>query len=168
MAMMIEPVPKTYCAALNSEDADQWKEPICKEVSSMESHGVFPFVERPAGDASMIESRWVMGTKLLANGQTEQWKVRLVGRGDQQKPGDGNDITSPVIDSASVQLALGLPAKHNLEIPVVDIPTAFLGCPLQEPLYLRLPDGESPEDPYCRAHPIVKLNKTLYGINKAN
>ena len=126
MAMMIEPGPRTYRGALNSEDAEQWKEAIGKEVSSMESHGVFTFVERPPEDASMIESRWVMGRKLLANGQTEKWKVRLVGRGDQQKPGDYNDITSPVIVSASVRLALGLGAKHDLEIAVLDIPTAFL------------------------------------------
>jgi hypothetical protein len=134
---------------LNSEDADQWKEAIGKEVSSMESHGVFTFVERPPGDASMIESRWVMGRKLLANGQTEKWKVRHVGRGDQQKPGVYDDITSPVIDSASIRLALGLAAKHHLEIAVLDIPTAFLGCPIQETLFMRLPDGEWPDDPYC-------------------
>jgi len=168
LAMMIKPGPKTYRAALNPEDAEQWKEAIGKEVSSMESHGVFTCVERPPEDASMIESRWVMGRKLLANGQTEKWKVRLVGRGDQQKPGDYNDITSPVIDSASVRLALGLAAKHDLEIAVLDIPTAFLGCPLQETLYLRLSDGEWPDDPYCRARPIAKLNKTLYGIKQAN
>jgi hypothetical protein len=142
MAMMFEPGPKTYCAALNSKDADQWKEAIGKEMSSMESHGVFTFVKRPPGDASMIESRWVMGRKLLANGQTEKWKVRLVGHGDQQKPGDYNDITSPGIDSASVRLALGLAAKHDLGIAILDIPTAFLGCPLQETLYMPLPDGK--------------------------
>jgi len=33
---------------------------------------------------------------------------------------------------------------------------------------MRLPDGEWPDDPYCRARPIVKLNKTLYGIKWAN
>jgi hypothetical protein len=134
----------------------------------MESHGVFTFVERPPGDASMIESRWVMGRKLLANGQTEKWKVRHVGRGDQQKPGVYDDITSPVIDSASIRLALGLAAKHHLEIAVLDIPTAFLGCPIQETLFMRLPDGEWPDDPYCWARPIVKLNKAWYGIKQAN
>jgi hypothetical protein len=84
MAIMLEPGPTTYHAALNSEDAEQWKEAIGKEVSLMESHGVFTLVERPPEDASMIESRWVIGRKLLPHGQTTKWKVRLVGRGDQQ------------------------------------------------------------------------------------
>jgi hypothetical protein len=46
-----------------------------------------------------------------------------------------------VVDSASIRLALGLAAKHDLEIAVLDIPTAFLGCPLYETLYMRLPIG---------------------------
>jgi hypothetical protein len=167
IAMMIEPGPKTYKAAMEAEDSDQWKEAIGKEVTSMEDHEVFTFVEKVPEGASMIQSRWVMGRKLLANGQIDKWKVRLVGRGDQQKPGDYNDITSPVIDSTSTRLALGLAAKLDLEIAVLDIPTAFLGCPLHETLYMQLPDGEWP-DPHGRARPIVKLNKTLYGIKQAN
>jgi len=38
MAMMIEPGPMIYSAALNSENGDQWQEAIGKEVSLMESH----------------------------------------------------------------------------------------------------------------------------------
>jgi len=164
---MIEQGPKTYRAALDAENAEQWKEAIGKEMASMESHEVFTFVEKVPEGASMIGCRWDMGRKLMANGTIDKWKVRLVGRGDLQKPGDYDDITSPVIESASIRLALGLAAKHNLEIAVLDIPTAFLGCPLQETLYMRLPDGKWP-DPYGRTRPLVKLNKTLYGIKQAN
>jgi hypothetical protein len=103
----------------------------------------------------------------MANRTIDKWKVRLVSRGDLQKPGDFNDITSPVIDSASIRHALGLAAKNDHEIVVFEIPTAFLGCPLHETLYMLLPEGEWP-DPYGRARPLVKLNKTLYGIKQAN
>jgi hypothetical protein len=162
-AMIIKPGPKTHRAALNSEDADQWKEAIGKVVSSMDSHGVQTCVVRAPGDASIIESRWVMGGMLLANGQTEKWKVRLVGRGDQQRPGDYNDITYPGIDSASVRLVIGLAAKHVIGIAVLEIPTAFLGCTWEEALYIRLLHVEWPDDPDCQARPIVKLHKTSYG-----
>jgi hypothetical protein len=152
---------------LNAQDTEQWKEAIGKELASMESHEVFTFVEKVPDGASMIKSRWVMGRKLMANGTIDKWKVRLVSRGDLQKHGDYNDITFPVIDSASIRLALSLAAKHDLEIAVLDIPTAFLSCPLHETLYMRLPDGEWP-DPYGRTRPLVKLNKTIYGIKHAN
>ena len=103
----------------------------------------------------------------MANGTIDKWKVQLVSRGDLQKPGDYKDITSPVIDSASIQLALGLAAKHDLEIAVLDILTAFLSSPLHETPYMHLPEGEWP-DPYGRTRPLIKLNKTLYGIKQAN
>jgi hypothetical protein len=86
IAMMIEPGPKNYRAALNADDSDQWKEAIDKEMNSMASHGVFTYVEKVPEGASLIESRWVMRRKLQANGQIDKWKVRLVGRGDLQKP----------------------------------------------------------------------------------
>jgi hypothetical protein len=165
--MMIEQGPKTYRAALDAEDAEQWKEAIGKEIASMESHEVFTFVDKVPEGASIIGSRWVIGRKLIANGTIDKWKVRLVGRGDLQKPGESNDITSPVIDLASIWLAPGLAAKHDLEIAVLDIPTAFLGGPLHETFYMHLPEGEWP-DPYGHTRPLVKLNNTLNGIKQAN
>jgi len=158
IAMMIEQGPKTYGAALDAEDAEQWKEAIVKEMASMESHEVFTFIEKVPEGASMIGICWVMGRKLMANGTIDKWKVQLVGRGDLLKPGDYNDITSPVIDWASIWLALGLAAKHDLEIAVLDIPTAFLTCPLHETLYMCLPEGEWPH-PCGRTRPLVKLIK---------
>jgi hypothetical protein len=103
----------------------------------------------------------------MANGTIDKWKVRLVGWGDLQKPGDYNDITSPVIDSALIRLAPGLAGRMYLEIAVVDIPPAFFACPLDQTLYMRLPKGEW-ADPYGRARPLVILNVTLYGIKQAN
>jgi hypothetical protein len=70
------------------------------------------------------------GKELLANRQIDKWKVRLVSHGGQQKPGNYNDITSPVINSTSIRLALSLAANYDLEVAVLDIPTAFLGYPL--------------------------------------
>jgi len=78
----------------------------------------------------------------MANGTIAQWKVRLVSHGYLPKSGDYHDITSPVIDSASIWLALGLEAMYHNVITVLDIPTAFLGCPLHENVYTHLPEGE--------------------------
>jgi hypothetical protein len=167
IAMMFEQGPKTNRAALEAEDAEHWKEAIGKEMALKKSHEVFTFIEKVPGGACMIGSSWVMGRKLMANETIEKWKVRLVSRGDLQKPGGYNDISSPVIDSASIGLALGLAAKLDLEIAVLNIPTAFLGCPLHATLDMRLPEGEWP-DPYGPTRPLVKLNKTLYGIKQAN
>jgi hypothetical protein len=166
-AMVSEQGRKTYHAALDAEDAEQYKEAISKEMVSKESHEVFTFVDKVPEGASVIGSCWVMGRRLMPNGTIDKWKVRLVGCGDLQRPGDYNDITSPGIVSASIRLALGIAAKQDHEIAVLDIPTALLGCSLHETLYMYLPDGEWP-DPYGWARPLVKLNKTLYAIKQMN
>jgi hypothetical protein len=72
IAMMIEQGPKIYRAALDAEDAKQWKDTIGKEVGSMESHEVFTFVEKVPEGARIIGSHWVMGRKLMANGTIDK------------------------------------------------------------------------------------------------
>jgi len=65
--MVIEQGPKTYRAAFDAEDGEQWKEALGREVASMESHEAFTIIEKVPEGASMIGSRWVMGRKLMAN-----------------------------------------------------------------------------------------------------
>jgi hypothetical protein len=80
---------------------------------------------------------------------------------------DYNDTTCPDIDSASIRLALGLAAKHELEIAILDIPTAFSGCPRHDTVYMHLPDCEWP-DPSGRSRHLVQVIKTWYGIKQTN
>jgi len=164
--MIINQSPETYHAALDAEDAEQWNEAIGKEVALMESHEVFPWVEKFPKGASMIESHCVLGRKLLATGTIDKRKVKLGGHGDLQMPGVYHDIKSPDIRLATIRLALGRAAKHDIAIAVLDLRTAFLVSPLNESLYIGLPDGEWP-DPYGQARPIGKLNKAQYGIKQA-
>lgn len=112
----------------------------------------------------------MLGLKLSADGTTDKWKARLVGRGDRQVEGRNyGDIMSPVVDSTSICLVLGLAARHNHEIITLDAATAFPGCPLEETLYMTLPQGLwGCRDPYQWDRPIVKLRKTIYGIRQAN
>jgi len=151
---IIEPGLETYKAAMEAEDSDQCIKVIGKEVTSVDNHEVFTFMQKVPEGASIIQSRWVMGKKLLANEQNDKWQVRLVDRGDRQKPGNYNNINSPVINSVSSWLALGLAANYDLKIALVYIPNGFLGFPLYNTPSMRLPDGEWP-DPDGRARPLL-------------
>jgi hypothetical protein len=135
--MRIEQGPKPDHPALNAEDTEQWKEAIGKEMALMESHEVFTLVEKVPEGANRNENDWVMGRKQLANRTIDNWNVRLVGRSDLFKPSHYDDNTSPVNDSASIRLALGTGAMHDLEITVLNIPSAFLGSPVQKTPYMR-------------------------------
>jgi len=148
IAMMIEQGPKTYRAALDAEDAEQWKEAIGKEIASKESHQVLTFVDKVPEGVSMIGSRWVMGRKLMANGTIDKWKVRLVGRCDLQKPGDYNDITLQLL----IRPGFGLPSA------------------LQPSMTLRLPSSTSrlhSSAALCMRHPICASLKANGPIHMA-
>jgi hypothetical protein len=57
----------------------------------------------------------------------------------------------------------------DYDILTLDVPTAYLGCPLAEEIYMRHPDGPwTKTDPYGHSSPLVQLEKTLYGAHQAN
>jgi hypothetical protein len=92
----------------------------------------------------------------------------LIAQGFTQKEGqdfDSNAISSPVVDASTIRLSLGLAAQHNLQIGILDCPTAFLGSTLHGTICLRLPEGNL-QDPWNRERPLVRLRKTLYDLKQ--
>jgi hypothetical protein len=169
--MLIVPGPKSFKAALKDTDSEQWLQVIQLELEAMKEHHVFEFIPDDSIDPhQIIPSKWVLGLKLNADGTTNKWKARLIGRGDRQiGRRDFGDITSLVVDSTSIQLVLSIAARHDLDIMTLDFLMAFLGCPLEETIYMCLPEGLwGSHDPYKRERPIVHLHKTLYGVRQAN
>jgi hypothetical protein len=82
---------------------------------------------------------------------------------------DYGDITSSIINTMFIKLVLGIAAKRDLEILTLDVPMAFLGCPLHEEIFMRLPEGNwASLDPDGQCHPLVQLKKMLYSIKQAN
>jgi len=75
LAMMTQYGPKTYCTEVNAEDTEQWNEAIGMKVASMECHEIFTLVEKIPGGATMIDSHWVMGRRLMPDGTINKWKV---------------------------------------------------------------------------------------------
>lgn len=134
--MMVEMGPKSYGAAMHSECAAHWREAIGKEKQSIVTHDVFNYVgEVPEGE-TLLDSKCILRRKHKPDGPTDKWKARLVARDDHQQAGkDYFGITAPVIDSHTVRLGLGLAAKYDMGIAVMDIPTAFLGCDLYKTIY---------------------------------
>jgi hypothetical protein len=121
----------------------------------------------PSG--TIVKSRWLLSKKFKATGEIDKYKARLIAQGYTQQEGrdfDANAISSPVVDTSTIRFCLGLAAQHNLQIAILDCPTAFLGSTLHEEIYLRLPEGNW-EDPWKRDRPLVRLRKTLYGLKQS-
>jgi transposase InsO family protein len=173
-ALMVEPGPKTYRAALKTPDAEEWTAAVNTEIAALDSHQALEFIPEDlpvSSKATVVNSRWLLSKKFKATGEIDKYKARLIAQGFTQKEGldfDANAISSPVVDSSTIRLCLGLAAQHNLQIAILDCPTAFLGSTLHETIYLRLPEGNwQHRDPWKRDRPLVRLRKTLYGLKQS-
>ena len=96
-------------------------------------------------------------------GTVEKFKTRLVAKGYSQIPGlDFDETYTPVIKLTSICILLALALKEGLlHIHQMDVETAFLNGPLQEEIYIRLPDGVE------GAGQIKQLRRAIYGLKQS-
>ena len=114
-----------------------------------------------------MDSKWVLTIKLNVDGSINKYKARLVARGFSQNPADYGKITSPVIDAATIRYTLGFATVNDLEIAVLDVPTAYLGATLEEEVYLRLPDTDWRMFGLSSPRPVVRLKKSVPGLKQS-
>jgi hypothetical protein len=130
----------------------------------------------------IIQSILFITDKYLADGTFDKTKARLAARGDQQINNLFTDsISSPTVNSLSINVILSVAVKHKCFIKVSDVPGAFLHAQLQDGdnIYMKLP--KEAEDIWCtitnqtkadiKHHDrgiYVKLNKALYGLKQSS
>jgi hypothetical protein len=90
-------------------------------------------------------------------------KARLCAQGFTQVDGvDCGNTFAPVAKFVSFRVMLTTAASQGMEIHNMDVDTAFLLAPLEEDVYMRLPDGFGE-----LSGTIVKLNRALYGLKQS-
>ncbi|SOV08162.1 uncharacterized protein UDID_17307 [Ustilago sp. UG-2017a] len=124
----------TLGEAMNSEDAQLWKEAIRKELEGLEAMGTWEVVHQPPGV--------VLRLKLDADGVPIKHKVRLVARGFTQREGiDYQETFSPVAPLGAIRAILALVVQNNWEVHALDITMAYLNSTLKEAIYMKPPEG---------------------------
>lgn len=152
----------TLRQALQSPDADKWREAILKELLQMEKMRVFMVVDNVPVGCKVLPSHLVLKIKRLADGTFDKYKARLVGGGDHQDSTMYSVTSSATARPESVKMLFALAAKMGLHIRIFDVAGAYLLADIDRPIYMRIPslnDGESPK--------IVKLLKSIYGLKQA-
>ena len=90
-------------------------------------------------------------------------KSRLVAHGFKQREGvDFSETFAPNVSSSCVRVLSSIACECDLDLCHFDVDQAFVQCELEEDVFLRLPKGCG--DLSGKA---VRLNKRLYGLNKA-
>ena len=159
--------PRSYRQANDPRELfhTQWVEAFASEYASLQAAGVFELIfELPTLGQTVLATQWVLKVKRDKDNCIVRWKARLVVRGDHQVEGiDFTDTFSPTIARSSLKYILALAARYDWEIKQIDFDTAFLNAPLEEDVYIKLPDGyDAPAGVVC-----LRLRRALYGLKQA-
>ena len=156
--------PRGVQDALNSEHANEWKDAMISEYSSLMENETWELVPPPEGQ-NVVGSRWVMKVKRNEDGSVDRYKARLVAQGYSQTKGtDYDEVFSPVARHTSLRTLLALANAHNLEVHQMDVKTAFLNGEIDCDIYMSQPEGFI--DPNKPEH-VCKLKKSLYGLKQS-
>ncbi|UYV75773.1 hypothetical protein LAZ67_13001293, partial [Cordylochernes scorpioides] len=128
--------PKTYKEAMDSPNAQFWKEAINEEMNSLTENDVYECTTLPPGQKP-IDCKWVLKTKLNSKGKITRYKARLMAKGFVQKKGKYyEEIISPVARHDTIRTLLAIAANEDLKLITSEPLNYFLGIEIE-----RQPDG---------------------------
>ncbi|CAI7786065.1 unnamed protein product [Closterium sp. NIES-54] len=116
----------TLKEALESSDAEEWKNAMESELKSIEENGTWELVELPEGRKA-ITSKWLLKIMSDADGKIERYKSRLVAKGYQQKEKvDYKEMFAPVVKPTTLRTLLVGATIKGWVVKQMDVTTAFL------------------------------------------
>jgi hypothetical protein len=151
------------------------------EIRGLEKMGVFQYehISTLPPQARLLSSIWSYRRKRRPNGELLKYKARLCVDGSQQLQGrDFWETYAPVVSWSTVRLILLLSTIMNLKTRQVDYTQAFPQAELQDPVFMRIPQGWyiSPTEGTLQRHDnprhndtnhYIRLKRNLYGCRQA-
>ncbi len=113
-----------------------------------------------ARGSQVLSCMWVFVYKTDKHGFLQKCKARLVVCGNQQAY-NNLPTRADTLASATFRALMGIVAKFDLETIQLDAVNAFVNCPLDEVVYMRLPPG------YEKPGLVLRLKKALYGLRRS-
>lgn len=127
------------CEAMASADANDWRQAIVIELTSILKNDTFDLVDRP-NQGKVIGSRVVLRNKFKPDGSLERRKAILVAQGFSQIPGiHFTETFAPVTRFGSIRLMASIVARNGMKIQQFDITTAYLNGEIEEEILMEPP-----------------------------
>jgi hypothetical protein len=165
-------VPKNATEALNGEFAENWRQSMNSEFTSLIRNETWTHGTAARGRVP-IKSKWMFSILPKEDGTVKRFKSRLVVQGFTQQPGfDFLDTCAPVAKMTSIRVLLALSEKHHLRLHQLDFETAYLNGHLEEEINMKLPSDlhmfiDESDLMHCQPNEVVRLLKGLYGLKQA-
>lgn len=169
-------VPLSFDEALRSPKAEKWLEAVKIELQAMFDKSVFEYVPVVPDGKKLVKCKFVFRNKVSSDGSLIKEKARLVAKGFSQIYGvDFGDTYAPVAHMTTLRLVLFLIAVFKLSAISVDFISAYLNAPLDEEIYMELPQGLSelfgeskfPSHNSSGRKCGMRLLKSLYGLKQS-
>ena len=133
--------PKDLAEALRMPDAQQWKDAVIKELTSLKDMGTYRIVSLPPGRQA-VGCKLVLTRKFKSNGDIEKWKARCVLLGYRQREGvDYKETFAPTGGFTSFRILCALANHYDWTIRQIDFQTAYLNSDMDYEMYMKLPPG---------------------------
>ena len=156
--------PSSYEEAMQSSDRALWKQAMDDEMKSQRDNKTWIIVARASvpNGKRVLKCKWILKLKRNADSIPVRRKARIVAKGFGQIEGvDYFEVFAPVLSYKTLRLLITLAAFYDYEIKQIDIVTAFLNAPMNEEVYMELPDG------YGSDGNVVRLLRAIYGTKQA-
>lgn len=122
-------------------DSELWRKAQIREFNELTALKTWKIVKLPSGRRT-IKHKWVFRRKFLESGKVDRYKARLVAKGFSQIYGvDYHETFSPVVRHETVRMFLAFCAHAERSVFQADIGNAYLNAPLDEEVYIDIPDG---------------------------
>ena len=142
--------PKTYFDAINSDENEQWKNAMTREIKCLKEKETFELVKKPR-NRKILDLKWIFTKKA-----DDKYKARIVVLGYQQEK-IIDDLYSPVAKTETLKMLLTLSVQKNLFVHHTDVDSAYLNGEIVSEVYVQQPEGYN--DNTGR---VWKLKKALY------
>ncbi|MBW0526654.1 hypothetical protein O181_066369 [Austropuccinia psidii MF-1] len=162
-ALLTETDPLTYNKAIKSDNCEYWIKVIKKELQTMIDRNVWG--EGAIEDNyELIGTTWVFKVKRDGINNIIEHKERLCAQGFSKTQGKYYSKTfSTACQLNSIRALISHAATNNLKFEQLDRKSAFLNAPLDEDVYLEIPQGFNRD----KRNVCLKLKKATYGLKQA-
>jgi len=169
----------TQSAMLKAPDQAAFIKAQISEIEGLHSSGVFSYhkIETLPPRAKLLNAIWSYRRKRTPAGVLQKHKARICTDGSPQQYGvDYWETYAPVVSWSTVRLLLTLASLHEWKSHQVDFAQAFTQPPIEEDIYMRIPQGWYVVDGCLRQHEhpkfrdaahYIKLEKSLHCIKQA-
>lgn len=152
--------PRTWKELQQHQYRADFIEATKKEWDNINAMRTLQVIRRNDAKTKPLPLTWVFKYKYDKHGFITKFKARICVRGDLQPPTE-KDTYAATLAAKSFRILMALAARWDLELQQLDAVNAFPNSPLDEEVYVELPDG------FKQPGMVGRLLRALYGLRRS-